>query len=103
MLSLKTDETIRIFLRVKPLDEKEAKNQGDKKLFDFPDQTSVSVHYPKTSSQSKQTPIISLPSIYQFPHVFQQETSQKDFFSGTILPSLENFFKGDNLLIFSYG
>jgi hypothetical protein len=33
MLSLKMEETIRVFLRVKPLDEKEAKNQGDKVRF----------------------------------------------------------------------
>ena len=60
---------------------------------------------PKTScyAQNKQTFQTLSQIIFQFSYVFQPTINQKDFFKGTIYPCFESFFKGDNLLIFSYG
>lgn len=41
--------------------------------------------------------------MFQFSYVFPAEISQKEFFMATIHPCFDKFFKGDNLLIFSYG
>ena len=61
----------------------------------------MSVKPPKTSCYAQNKQIQQ--TIFKFSYVFQPTIQQKDFFKGTIYPCFESFFKGDNLLIFSYG
>lgn len=67
--------------------------------------TNVSVKPPKGSiySQNKQSLQSLMQTMFQFSYVFPAEISQKEFFMATIHPCFDKFFKGDNLLIFSYG
>ena len=76
-----------------------------KKNFIVHSDTSVTVKPPKNSAyaQNKQSLQTLTNTIFQFSYVFQPEISQKEFFTATIFPCFEKFFKGENLLIFSYG
>ena len=65
----------------------------------------MTVKPPKNSAyaQNKQSLQSLTNTVFQFSYVFQPEISQKEFFTATIFPCFEKFFKGENLLIFSYG
>lgn len=65
----------------------------------------MTVKPPKSSAyaQNKQSLQTLTNTIFQFSYVFQPEISQKEFFTATIYPCFEKFFRGENLLIFSYG
>lgn len=40
---------------------------------------------------------------YTFSHIFNENTTQKDFFSSTMLGLVKDFIDGQNCLVFSYG
>ena len=40
---------------------------------------------------------------FYFTHIYEEDCTQSDIFSNCVLPLLEDFFDGQNCLLFSYG
>ena len=40
---------------------------------------------------------------FTFSRVFPEQTSQKEFFDGTMLKLVQDFIEGQNCLVFTYG
>ena len=103
--SLNHSEPIHIFLKLKPLSVTELLKQNNELLYKIHSDTTISLRPPKTSvyTQNKQSMQSLAKTLFQFSYIFQSTITQQDFFMGTIYPCFENFFNGDNLLIFNYG
>ena len=103
--SLNHSEPIHIFLKIKPLSVSELLKQSNELLYKIQTETSISLRPPRTSvyTQNKQALQALSKTVFQFSYIFQATITQEAFFMGTIYPCFENFFNGDNLLIFNYG
>ncbi|XP_040292577.1 kinesin-like protein KIF20B isoform X1 [Bufo bufo] len=98
-------EPMQVFLRVKPFTGLEIEQKESQDCVSIPDPCSVLVKAP-LSSQACRLSDRSSSSVAQkfsFTHVFGPETSQTQFFEGTIKKQVIDFMKGQNRLIFTYG
>jgi kinesin family protein 20 len=65
----------------------------------------VLTHAPKTSHSFKNCAhgLQKITNKYTFSKIYGQDTTQKEFFNGTMLGIVKNFIDGENCLVFTYG
>ncbi|NXG88991.1 KI20B protein, partial [Stercorarius parasiticus] len=94
---------IQVCLRVRPFTPLERENelQG---CVSLEDSTSIILKAPKTSlSQLSEKTAGQMMQKFTFSRVFGPETTQEEFFEGTMKQPVQDFLDGYNRLIFTYG
>ncbi|NWX79414.1 KI20B protein, partial [Alca torda] len=101
--SLEPKGHIQVCLRVRPftLLERENELQG---CVSLEDSTSIILKAPKTSlSRLSEKTAGQMMQKFTFSQVFGPETTQEEFFEGTMKQPVQDFLDGFNRLIFTYG
>ncbi|KAJ6653576.1 hypothetical protein lerEdw1_009074 [Lerista edwardsae] len=102
--SLESKERVRVYLRVRPFvqAEKECDSQD---CISVLDSTSIILKAPKTSMvfRLSEKNLGQMVQKFTFSQVFGPETTQEEFFEGTVKQPLLDFLKGHSRLVFTYG
>ncbi|XP_069095966.1 kinesin-like protein KIF20B [Pleurodeles waltl] len=103
--SLDPKDHLKVFLRVRPFTAAEIEQKESQDCVQIEDSTSVLLKAPSNSlairlSDKGYTQMIQK---FTFSHIFGPETSQKEFFEGTVKELVNDFLDGRNRLIFTYG
>ncbi|NXG81133.1 KI20B protein, partial [Baryphthengus martii] len=94
---------IQVCLRVRPFTSLERENESQD-CISFEDSTSIILKPPKNSlSRLSEKNAGQMMQKFTFSHVFGPETTQKEFFEGTMKQPVQDFLEGYNRLIFTYG
>ncbi|KAM4030748.1 kinesin-like protein KIF20B isoform 2-T2 [Anomaloglossus baeobatrachus] len=103
--SLDAKEPMQVFLRVRPFTGPEIEQKESQDCIGIPDPCSVLVKAPLSSQACRLSDkgSGSLAQKFSFTHVFGPETTQSQFFEGTLKKQVIDFMKGQNRLIFTYG
>ncbi|XP_065602739.1 kinesin-like protein KIF20B [Cyrtonyx montezumae] len=100
---LEPEGHIKIFLRVKPLTEQERQNESQG-CVSIEDSRSIIMKAPPSSmGQQNQKTSGQTTQKFTFSRVFGPETSQEEFFEGSVKQSVLDFLEGYNRLIFTFG
>lgn len=102
---VESKERMHVYLRVRPLTASEIEQNESQDCVSIPDACSVLVKAPHNSQASRLSEKGggSVAQKFTFTHVFGPETTQSQFFEGTIRKQMIDFMKGQNRLIFTYG
>ncbi|XP_068114733.1 kinesin-like protein KIF20B isoform X2 [Hyperolius riggenbachi] len=104
MSAEESKQNMHVFLRVRPFTAPEIENHEEQDCVGIPDACSVLVKPPCNSQASRLSEKGgSVAQKFTFTHVFGPETSQSQFFEGTMRKQVIDFMKGQNRLIFTYG
>ncbi|XP_053161140.1 kinesin-like protein KIF20B isoform X2 [Hemicordylus capensis] len=102
--SLGSKEHIHVCLRIRPhmLSEEEVDSQD---CISVLDSTSIILKAPKSSMvfHFSEKHLGQTVQKFTFSQVFGPETTQEEFFQGTVKQSVQDFLKGHSRLIFTYG
>ncbi|KAM8806044.1 kinesin-like protein KIF20B [Eudromia elegans] len=101
--SLESKEHIQVCLRIRPFTslEKEYESQD---CVSLEDSTSIILKPPKNSlSRLSEKTAGQLIQKFTFSRVFGPETTQEEFFEGTMKQPVQDFLEGYNRLVFTYG
>uniref|UniRef100_A0A8C8SFJ0 Kinesin family member 20B n=1 Tax=Pelusios castaneus TaxID=367368 RepID=A0A8C8SFJ0_9SAUR len=103
--SLESKEHVQVCLRIKPFTTSEKENESQD-CVSIQDSTSVMLKAPKNSMicrLSEKNNIGQMVQKFTFSQVFGPETTQEEFFDGTVKQPVQDFLEGHNRLIFTYG
>ncbi|KAM4636935.1 kinesin-like protein KIF20B [Discoglossus pictus] len=103
--SSETKEHMCVYLRVRPFTTTELEQNESQDCVSIQDSSSVLVKAPQSSLTSRLSEKGNGPVVqkFTFTQVFGPETSQSQFFEGTIRQNVIDFMEGQNRLIFTYG
>eukprot|EP00079_Xenopus_tropicalis_P027840 XP_012822228.1 PREDICTED: kinesin-like protein KIF20B isoform X1 [Xenopus tropicalis] len=103
--SLGSQEHMQVYLRVRPFTAVEIEQNEAQDCISIPDSSSVLVKPPHNSQSCRLSDKGngSMAQKFTFTHVFGPDTTQAQFFDGTIKQHVIDFMKGQNRLIFTYG
>ncbi|XP_063817749.1 kinesin-like protein KIF20B isoform X2 [Pseudophryne corroboree] len=103
--SLDTKEHMHVYLRVRPFTASEVEHNESQDCVSIPDSCSVLVKAPLNSQACRLSDKSSgsVAQKFTFTHVFGPETTQSQFFGGTLKKQVIDFMTGQNRLIFTYG
>ncbi|RZF48363.1 hypothetical protein LSTR_LSTR007530 [Laodelphax striatellus] len=96
--SPKEIDSIKVYLRVKPYEEREINESNN--VFEVADSNTLLV---KASGRSKKLSRGNEEYSYTFTHIFPSDVSQKEVFEESVKESVVDFINGFSSLIFSYG
>ncbi|KAM8924628.1 kinesin-like protein KIF20B [Pelodytes ibericus] len=98
-------ENMHVYLRVRPFTTSEIEQKEEQECVSIPDSCSVLVRAPQSSQACRLSDKGGGPMAqkFTFTQVFGPETSQTQFFEGTIKQQVIDVMKGQNRLIFTYG
>ncbi|XP_078499046.1 kinesin-like protein KIF20B isoform X2 [Lissotriton helveticus] len=96
---------LKVFLRVRPFTAAEIEQNDSQDCVQIEDSTCVLLKAPSNSlairlSDKGYTQMVQK---FKFSHIFGPETSQKEFFEGTVKELVSDFLDGRSRLIFTYG
>ncbi|XP_078071623.1 kinesin-like protein KIF20A [Mustelus asterias] len=99
------DQHLKVYLRVRPFLKAELANNEPKDCVIIEDSETLMLEAPKHSSTLKNSEkgIGQAVHKFTFSQIFGQETSQKEFFDGTVKDLVKQYLKGQNSLVFTYG
>ncbi|KAM9501256.1 kinesin-like protein KIF20A [Clarias gariepinus] len=99
------DQQLRVFLRVRPFSKEELNNNEDQRCVVFESTETATLHAPKGSATLKcsEKGIGQQVHKFSFTKIFGPESTQAEFFDGTIKSQVQDFLHGKNALVFSYG
>ncbi|KAM6265528.1 kinesin-like protein KIF20B [Porphyrio hochstetteri] len=101
--SLESKGHIQVCLRVRPFTSLEREN-GSQDCVSLEDSTSIILKPPKISlGQLSERTAGQMIQKFTFSQVFGPETTQEEFFEGTMKQPVQDFLDGYNRLIFTYG
>uniref|UniRef100_A0A8C3TEU5 Kinesin family member 20B n=1 Tax=Chelydra serpentina TaxID=8475 RepID=A0A8C3TEU5_CHESE len=102
--SLDSKEHIQVCLRIRPFTASEKENESQD-CVSIQDSTSIILKGPKNSMICRQSEknIGQMVQRFTFSRVFGPETTQEEFFDGTVKQPVQDFLEGRNRLIFTYG
>ncbi|KAM7169147.1 kinesin-like protein KIF20B isoform 1-T1 [Macrochelys suwanniensis] len=102
--SLDSKEHIQVCLRIRPFTASEKENESQD-CVSIQDSTSIILKGPKNSMICRQSEknIGQMVQRFTFSRVFGPETTQEEFFDGTVKQPVQDFLEGHNRLIFTYG
>ncbi|XP_065495305.1 kinesin-like protein KIF20B isoform X2 [Caloenas nicobarica] len=101
--SLESKEHIQVCLRIRPFTSLERENEFQD-CVSIEDSTSIILKPPKNSlSRLSEKTAGQMMQKFTFSHVFGPETTQEEFFEGTMKQPVQDFLDGCNRLIFTYG
>ncbi|XP_073541639.1 kinesin-like protein KIF20B isoform X2 [Phyllobates terribilis] len=103
--SLDAKEPMQVFLRIRPFTGPEIEQRESQDCVSIPDPCSVLVKAPLSSQACRLSDkgSGSMAQKFTFTHVFGPETTQSQFFDGTLKKQVIDFMKGQSRLIFTYG
>ncbi|XP_075468957.1 kinesin-like protein KIF20B isoform X2 [Ascaphus truei] len=98
-------EPMHVYLRVRPLTTSEMEKNESKDCVSIQDSCSVLVKAPQTSLTGRLSDKARalIAQNFTFTQVFGPETSQTQFFDGTMKQQVMDFMEGQNHLLFTYG
>ncbi|XP_018418344.1 PREDICTED: kinesin-like protein KIF20B [Nanorana parkeri] len=98
-------EHMHVYLRVRPFTASEVEQNESQDCVSIPDACSVLVKAPHHSQASRLSEKggSTVAQKFTFTNVFGPETTQSQFFDGTLKKQVLDFMKGHNRLIFTYG
>ncbi|XP_016283509.1 kinesin-like protein KIF20B isoform X1 [Monodelphis domestica] len=100
---LQSKDHVQVCLRIRPFtpSEKESDSQG---CIYVQDSTTVLLKDPQSlAGRLSEKCCGQMAQKFSFSKVFGPETTQKEFFEGSIMQLVKDFLKGENRLIFTYG
>ncbi|XP_060779344.1 kinesin-like protein KIF20A [Neoarius graeffei] len=99
------EQQLRVFLRVRPFSKEELNNKEDQGCIVFENEETAILHAPKGSATMKcsEKGIGQQVHKFSFTKIFGPESTQAEFFDGTIRSQVQDFLHGKNALVFSYG
>ncbi|KAH1164759.1 hypothetical protein KIL84_004994, partial [Mauremys mutica] len=102
--SLDSKEHIQVCLRIRPFTASEKENESQD-CVSIQDSTSIILKGPKNSMicQLSEKNVGQMVQKFTFSRVFGPETTQEEFFDGTVKQPVQDFLEGHNRLIFTYG
>ncbi|KAK2518783.1 Kif20b [Columba livia] len=101
--TLESKEHIQVCLRIRPFTPLERENEFQD-CVSIEDSTSIILKPPKNSlSRLSEKTAGQMMQKFTFSHVFGPETTQEEFFEGTMKQPVQDFLDGCNRLIFTYG
>ncbi|XP_029887200.1 kinesin-like protein KIF20B [Aquila chrysaetos chrysaetos] len=101
--SLESKGHIQVCLRIRPLTSLERENELQECIL-LEDSTSIILKPPKNSlSRLSEKTAGQMIQKFTFSRVFGPETTQEEFFEGTMKQPVQDFLDGYNRLIFTYG
>ncbi|XP_052821444.1 kinesin-like protein KIF20B isoform X3 [Mya arenaria] len=94
-----------VYLRIRPFSRDELEKDENQDCFSVESERTVVTHPPKDSHFFKNMTRGLCKSItkYTFSQIFNENTTQNDFFNSTMLNYVKDFIDGQNCLVFSYG
>jgi len=97
------EDRMNVYLRIKPYTKNE--DQSQKCIEVEPEGNAVVASAPDTSHSYKTSKrgLTKSSHKFTFSKIFNEDTSQKQFFNETMLDMTKDFISGQNSLIFSYG
>ncbi|XP_075072519.1 kinesin-like protein KIF20B isoform X2 [Mixophyes fleayi] len=103
--NLDSKEQMHVYLRVRPFTAFEVEQNESQDCVSIPDTCSVLVKAPLSSQACRLSDKgnSSVAQSFTFTQVFGPETTQSQFFEGTLKKQVIDFMKGQNRLIFTYG
>ncbi|XP_077123852.1 kinesin-like protein KIF20A [Ranitomeya variabilis] len=104
-LSSQASHPLKVFLRVRPFSKAELSNHESQDCVTVENAEVVSLHAPKDSSTMKNCERGIGQSVHKFTftRIFGEDTTQADFFEGTMKDLVVSFANGQNGLVFTYG
>uniref|UniRef100_A0A670ILB4 Kinesin-like protein n=1 Tax=Podarcis muralis TaxID=64176 RepID=A0A670ILB4_PODMU len=98
-------QPLKVYLRVRPFSKAELENNENQDCLIIENQETVTLHAPKYSTAMKNSEKGIGQSAHQFTftQVFGPETSQSEFFEGTMNDIVKTCINGVNGLVFTYG
>ncbi|XP_025907419.1 kinesin-like protein KIF20B [Nothoprocta perdicaria] len=101
--SLESKGHIQVCLRIRPFTSLEKENESQD-CVSLEDSTSIVLKPPKNSlSRLSEKTAGQLIQKFTFSRVFGPETTQEEFFEGTMKQPVQDFLEGYNRLVFTYG
>uniref|UniRef100_A0A674KFQ7 Kinesin family member 20B n=1 Tax=Terrapene triunguis TaxID=2587831 RepID=A0A674KFQ7_9SAUR len=102
--SLDSKEHIQVCLRIRPFTATEKENESQD-CVSIQDSTSIILKGPKNSMicRLSEKNVGQMVQKFTFSQVFGPETTQEEFFDGTVKQPVQDFLEGHNRLIFTYG
>ncbi|NXX44631.1 KI20A protein, partial [Tricholaema leucomelas] len=100
-----TNQPLRVFLRVKPFSVAELENPESQGCVTIEDPQTVILSAPRASSAMKNSERGIGHSVHKFTfsQVFGPETTQREFFEGSMKDIVKAYINGVNGLVFAYG
>ncbi|XP_067888750.1 kinesin-like protein KIF20A [Heterodontus francisci] len=104
-LPIDEDQHLKVYLRVRPFFKTELANNEAKDCIIIEDSETIVLEAPKHSTTKKnlERGIGQAVHKFTFSQIFGQETSQKEFFDGTVKDMVKQYLQGQNGLVFTYG
>ncbi|XP_038265632.1 kinesin-like protein KIF20B isoform X2 [Dermochelys coriacea] len=102
--SLDSKEHIQVCLRIRPFTATEKENESQD-CVSIQDSTNIILKGPKNSMicRLSEKNVGQMVQKFTFSRVFGPETTQEEFFDGTVKQPVQDFLDGHNRLIFTYG
>ncbi|XP_072481116.1 kinesin-like protein KIF20B isoform X2 [Notamacropus eugenii] len=100
---LQSNDHLQVCLRIRPFTPSEKENESQGCIYVQDSNTILLKDLQSLAGRLSEKSSGQIAQKFSFSKVFGPETSQKEFFEGSIMQLVKDFLKGENRLIFTYG